>query len=125
MSISVSLLITALAIVESNMDPNAIGDDGEAVGILQITPIVIRDVNRIFGTDYTLEDRKNVQFSRNICNLYLSYYGDKYEEDTGFKKSPEALARIWNGGPYGYNKKYTKAYWLKVKKVIDYQKGEK
>ena len=116
---SVSKLLAALIIIESSGNPDAIGDDGEAVGCLQITPGVIKDVNRQFSTDFTLEDRYDVQHSRNIANLYLAYWGTKYEENTGFKANAEVYARIWNGGPNGWNKKSTDKYWNKVKEVLE------
>ncbi len=116
---NVSQLLAALILVESSGNPDAIGDNGKAVGVLQIHPIVIEDVNRIYGTDFTLEDRYEIQHSRNVANLYLAYWGYKYEENTGFQANTEVYARIWNGGPNGWNKKSTNKYWIKVKEVLD------
>ena len=116
---NVSQLLAALILVESSGNPDAIGDNGKAVGVLQIHPIVIEDVNRIYGTDFTLEDRYEINHSRNVANLYLAYWGYKYEENTGFQANTEVYARIWNGGPNGWNKKSTNKYWIKVKEVLD------
>jgi len=102
-------LIDALCIVESSNNPNAIGDGGQAVGILQIHPIMIRDVNRILGRDaYTLRDRLDPAKSRMICRVYLSHYGGTVEE----------MARKWNGGPRGHTKQATVRYWEKVRRVM-------
>jgi soluble lytic murein transglycosylase-like protein len=104
-------LIDALCIVESSNNPSAIGDGGQAVGILQIHPIMIKDVNRILGKDaYTLRDRLDPVKSRKICRVYLSHYGKGKQFDY--------LARIWNGGPSGWKKKCTEKYWLRVEKVL-------
>ena len=62
--ITLTELILALCLIESSLDPNAIGDGGEAVGILQIHECVILDVvvstaqNTISMTDMILCYRK-------------------------------------------------------------------
>lgn len=100
-------LLDALQTVESNGNANAIGDGGNAVGILQIHPCVVTDVNRIHGTRYTLSDRLDPAKARQIARLYLSHYC-KTDSD-------EANARTWNGGPKGAKKAATVAYWRRVK----------
>ena len=42
-------LITSLVQVESRGNSNAIGDNGKAIGCLQIHKGVVEDVNRIYG----------------------------------------------------------------------------
>jgi|TARA_R100000482_G_C5113545_1_gene141814 hypothetical protein len=118
---NISALLAALIAVESGGDPNAIGDDGEAVGVLQMHRGVIDDVNRIFGTDFIYDDRYEEQMSRTIAILYLSYWGGRFEDNTGMKVTAETYARIWNGGPNGWNKKSTDAYWQKVKEILEWQ----
>ena len=105
------LLILALIMVESGGDPNAIGDKGLAVGVLQIHPIMVRDVNRILGKDkYSLDDRYDRDKSIQMCKVYLTHYGKD--------KTTEQLARIWNGGPRGHLKEATKKYWIKVRREL-------
>lgn len=51
-----------LAIIwqESKANPNPKYSDGESEGILQITPIYVKEANRILGkSEYTLHDRRN------------------------------------------------------------------
>ena len=108
-----NLLIPVLMLVESGNDPNAVGDDGQAVGILQIHPCVIEDVNRIHKKNYTLADRFNVEKSEEICRLYLEHYCRYFRKPTA-----ETLACIWNGGPMGPKKEATKLYWYKVRLAI-------
>ena len=57
------VLLTAIRAVESanGLDPRAKGND------LQITPICVRDVNRIYGTSYTLKDITDRRRSEEIA----------------------------------------------------------
>ncbi len=114
----ITLLIPLLIQVESGGRADAVGDNGKAVGILQIHPIVVEDVNRIYQTKYTPADRLNKAKSMNICRLYLKYYGTRYQLKTGKKATLETLCRIWNGGPDGWKKQATIQYWKKVQKAM-------
>ena len=49
------VLEMAIAFTESRFDPDAVGKAHDS-GILQLTPIYVAEVNRVAGTDYTLED---------------------------------------------------------------------
>jgi soluble lytic murein transglycosylase-like protein len=111
--------ILALAIVESSMNPSAVGDGGDAVGLLQIHECVIQDVNRVYGTGYTAEDRKDPRDSVAICTRYIAYWGKHYTKLTGQPLTYEVCAKIWNGGAYGWRKTgkvgdRLDAYWEKV-----------
>lgn len=103
-------LFESICKVESNNNPNAVGDNGKAVGIVQIHPIMVDDVNRIIGSRrYSLADRTSVTKSREMFEIYINHYGK------GLSDSDKA--RIWNGGPRGHRKECTKAYALKVSAV--------
>lgn len=110
-------LIAALIVVESGGDNLAVGDQGKAIGCLQIHREVVMDVNRIYGTYYTWpESCFNRRHAINICKLYLAHYS---KPDSG----KEELARKWNGGgPLGHKKQSTLKYWLKVKNEIKTKK---
>jgi len=113
----INKLIPALIKVESNGNDNAIGDDGEAVGCLQLHKIYIDDVNRIYNTGTNLFDYKdayNRTKSIRITGAYLKYWGQHFEKINNKKCSLEDLARIHNGGPEGYKKPETVKYWEKV-----------
>ena len=104
-------LISALMIVESSNNDLAIGDQGRAIGCLQIHKAVVVDVNRITGSHYRHQDMTNRMQARAVCQAYLTHYGKN--------KTTEEQARIWNGGPQGHKKKTaTQAYWAKVKKNL-------
>lgn len=115
MNTIIALLIPALIMVESAADPAAIGDHGQAVGVLQIHPSTVADVNRITGAAYTLSDRLDADKSAAMCRAYLAHYGRAYQRRTGRAPNAETLARIWNGGPRGYAKTATAGYWRKVR----------
>jgi len=108
-------LIPLLMQIESNHNPNAIGDNGTAFGILQIREIYIKDVNRIYGTNFKVSDAYNVEKSIEITTLYLKHYGKRYEKLTGNTANMEILARIHNGGPNGFKKSATLPYLRKLK----------
>lgn len=67
------LFIRALMIVESENAPHAVGDNGKAVGVLQLWPGVIEDV-RTAGYDYSLADRYSPQKSVEIWKTWQSIY---------------------------------------------------
>ena len=104
-------LIPALERVESGGRADAIGDSGRAVGILQIWPEYVQDVNRISGKAYRLPDRYIPAKSREMARIYLMHYGKN--------KTMEQTARIHNGGPNGYKKPATLKYWAKVKRELN------
>lgn len=108
---TISNLISALMIVESSNNDMAIGDQGRAIGCLQIHRAVVLDVNRITGSHYRHQDMTNRAQARAVCEAYLKHYGKGC--------TTEQLARKWNGGgPAGDKKKATEAYWNKVRKHL-------
>ena len=108
---TLSNLISALIIVESSGNDLAIGDNGRAVGPLQIHRGVVQDVNRITGSHYQWQQMTNRAQARAVCEAYLTHYGKG--------KTTEEQARIWNAGPQGHKKKTaTQAYWLKVQRNL-------
>ena len=117
----IAMLISSLMIVESGGRADAIGDNGRAVGILQIHAECVQDVNRFAHTDYTLADRSDETKSKEICTKYLLHYGKRYKTKTGKEPTAEILARIWNGGPRGYKNERTRRYWQKVQAELKRQ----
>lgn len=124
-----SVLLAAIMQVESGGQPASFfnpirGDDGKAFGTYQIHKEVILDVNRLYSTNFQLHHADSASTAKNICQLYLVYWGARYEGATGRAPTYEVYARIWNGGPKGYSKNSTEVYWAKVKKEIDRIEGE-
>jgi hypothetical protein len=114
----VSDLIDALIVVESNGNESAVGDrhlGAPSIGVLQIRPIMVREVNRILklkNSDkrYSLKDRFNKEKS---IEMFMIWY-EFHHKDSDF----EAIARSWNGGPKGPKNPKTYNYWKKVENQL-------
>ncbi len=111
-------LIEAMAFVESGGNPATIGDINlgtPSVGLLQIRPIMVREVNRILrkqGLDkrFKNSDRRSGEKSIEMFNIWA----DAYHLNSSYEK----MARNWNGGPKGYKKSATAHYWKKVQNYV-------
>lgn len=89
------------------------GDGGKAKGILQQHTCIIQDVNEYLGEDrYTEKDRNDPVKAIEIFLYYQAKCGNK-------KLDPEMAARIWNGGPKGYEKASTLSYWKKIQEWMN------
>lgn len=105
-------LINAIATVESNNNPLAYNSSEDAIGILQIRPIMVREINNICNKcNFKHSDARSVIKSRNMFKIW--YHINDF-------RSFEIAARNWNGGYSGYKKSSTLNYWLRVKKHIKY-----
>lgn len=108
-------IINAIIQVESGGNPNARG--GNSVGILQITPVCVKQCNIILKTKgsskrYTMNDRYSIEKSKEMFILIQEYYNKRNDL--------ERAIRLWNGGP-GYTIKGTQKY---LDKVMRYYKKE-
>lgn len=112
-----SLLLAALVAVESGGNANAIGDSGQAVGVLQIHAAVVNDVNRFAGTNYTQADAKDPEVAQWMCRTYLEHYVTA--DRLGHTPTSEDFARCWNGGPNGWRKPATLGYWARVRRHMN------
>ena len=117
-------LVTALIFVESRGNDSAIGDrhlvGNEAVGALQIRPIMVREVNRILKIQksdklFTLKDR----FDRNKSIEMFYVWKNYHHRDS----EVEVIARNWNGGPKGFRLNRTVKYWNKVENQLNQENG--
>ena len=113
-------LVFALILVESRGNDSAIGDrhlvGNEAVGALQIRPIMVKEVNRILKIQkidkrFTLKDRFERDKSIEMFYIWKNYH----HKDSDY----ETIARNWNGGPKGYKLDRTVKYWNKVEKQLN------
>ena len=111
-------VINAIIQVESKGNAKAHNPNGDCCGILQITRVLVRDVNeylKIKGSSkrYTLADRYNVQKSKEMFILYQERHNPGH--------NVEKAIRIWNGGPYYYKGKAgkTDGYYRKVMKYYN------
>lgn len=106
-------LIKVLCKVESDNNPNAIGDNGRAYGMLQIHKVYVTDVNHIFGTTYSHRDMFIPEKAEDVCTKYLGYYAYKYWKLNKKVPSEENIVKMHNGGPLGYKNPNTDKYWNK------------
>ena len=113
-------LVSALIFVESRGNDSAIGDKhlvgNEAVGALQIRPIMVKEVNRILKIQkinkrFTLKDRFERDKSIEMFYIWKNYH----HKDSDY----ETIARNWNGGPKGYKLNRTVKYWNKVENQLN------
>ena len=110
-------LLDALIQVESNGNDKAIGDNGKAIGCLQIWKIYWTDAVERSGLGGNYVDCMRRDYSKCVVRAYMARYGKLWWNTLdGF--NAEKIARIHNGGPKGYKKKATNAYWRKVEKVL-------
>lgn len=110
-----SILAAVLISVESEGNTKANGANSEA-GCLQITPVLVQDVNRFAKTHYQLANRYDKDDSLAMFFLYSRHYAT-YER-LNREPTPEDVARMWNGGPNGHKRKATKVYWKKVRSEL-------
>ena len=73
------IFLQALVMVESEGNPNAVGKTND-VGILQITPIYVREVNRILKEErYNLEDRRDPDKSVEMFTVMQDYWNPEHD----------------------------------------------
>ena len=103
-------VIDAIIAVESEGNAKAIDYSGRSCGILQITPVLVKECNRILKIlkstkRYVLGDRFNAAKSKEMFLLYQSFYNPQNDV--------EKAIRSWNGGP-NYSNRGTERYYQKV-----------
>lgn len=79
------IFVEALIQVESEGKADAVGKTND-VGILQITPIYVKDVNRILGEEkYDLSCRTDTEKSLEMFEILQSHYNPKKDIDKAIK----------------------------------------
>ena len=101
-------VMDAIIQVESEGNPNAVS--GNSVGVMQITPILVKDCNDILKKQksskrYTMADRYSVEKSKEMFLIIQKYYNPE--------NNIEKAIRLWNGG-VNYKTKATNRYYKKV-----------
>ena len=105
-----SPVIDAIIEVESEGNAKAVDKSGKSCGILQITPILVKECNRIqelknSSRRYVMADRFSVEKSKEMFLLYQSFYNPQ--------NNVEQAIRSWNGG-MNYTRRGTQRYFEKV-----------
>ena len=110
-------LLDALIQVESSGNDKAIGDNGNAIGCLQIWKVYWIDATERSGIGGSYKDCFNRDYAKRIVNAYMKRYArEAWTSPTKF--DAEKCARIHNGGPRGHTKKTTDKYWNKVRRLL-------
>jgi soluble lytic murein transglycosylase-like protein len=120
---TVTDVIIAIEKVESNQNPYAINKKENALGCLQIRPIMIADYNRITGEDLPHDIAYNKAMAYIIAQEIFFHYMKGIE-----KPNAKHLAFIWNGGGSAWRRvdaprddlkqKKLEIYWAKVQKHL-------
>ena len=97
-------VMDAIILVESEGNPKAVS--GNSVGVMQITPILVKECNNILEKQkskkrYTMNDRFSVEKSK---EMFLFFNPEN---------NVEKAIRSWNGG-VKYSVKATNKYYRKV-----------
>lgn len=105
-------VIKAIIKIESNGNHNAVSKCGRYVGPMQISKVLVDDVNiylRMKKTNkrFTYQDRFNLEKSKEMFYLIQ----ERYNKSNNIEKA----VRIWNGG-CGYSIKSTNGYYQKFLK---------
>jgi len=119
-SVTITDVIYAIEEVESNRNPYAINKKENALGCLQIRPIMIADYNRITGEDLAHDVVYNRSMAYIIASTIFNYYIKGIENPNA-----KHLAFIWNGGGSAWKRvdnpqkdrkqKMLDSYWEKVR----------
>ena len=111
---SMEHLLAALITVESSGN-NEKACNGK-LGCLQISPVVVEQVNRHYGTSFKETDALNRYKAKEIVEKYIRMTA--LPERIGRIPTDEDKARIWKGGLKGYKRQDTKPYWKKVNREL-------
>ncbi len=102
------------AIIQVESGGNAKAVSGNSVGVMQITPILVRECNKILKNRksdkrFTMNDRYSVEKSKEMFLLIQSHHNKTNDV--------EKAIRTWNGGP-NYSIKATNRYFAKVMRLL-------
>jgi hypothetical protein len=102
------------AIIQVESSGNRHAKNGNQVGAMQITPILVKDCNNILKQRkskkrYTLEDRFSIEKSKEMFLLIQSWYNPH--------NNVEKAIRSWNGGA-NYSVRGTQKYFEKVLRAM-------
>jgi muramidase (phage lysozyme) len=115
-------VLSAMRIVESNNNPNAVGDNGNAIGVYQVWDSYWKDATEFSGIRGVYKDCYNPNYADRIVRSYMKRYAN--EKRLGREVTMEDIARIHNGGPRavwatGKKKNNLDAYWAEVQKELN------
>ena len=107
--------------VYPNSSPNVTGDNGKAFGLYQITPVMVKDYNRITGKEVLHEDCFDPKVSKEIAYEVLTHYS-KHIERLGVELTVKHWLFIWNGGGGAWKRVYQPVHDRKQLRLEAYAK---
>lgn len=90
-----NLIIAAFVLVETSGDWTAIGDQGRALGGLQIHEIMVRHYNQATGARLKHTDARDPRTAARIASWYFGHCRARY----GRALTVAELYQCWNAGP--------------------------
>jgi hypothetical protein len=109
--------LDAIAQVESGGRDDAVGDNGKAIGRMQIWRVYWQDAIEHCRAlqDATYEDVTERVYAERILVAYMLRYCPQAVAD----KDYERMSRVHNGGPRGHRKEATLGYWSRVSRALE------
>ena len=108
-------VMNAIIAVESKGDPKAHNPVGDCAGILQITPILVKDCNNLLKEKkstkrYTKADRYNASKSKEMFVLMQEKYNPEHNIEKAIRCWNSGFGKGWKNRSTGYYKKVMKYY---------------
>lgn len=113
--LSATPLINAIEAVESGGNRLARSTASHALGPLQVTPVVVDDVNRVYHLKLRHSDMTDPHRSRLVFLRYMDMYATV--ERLGRDATDRDRALIWRHGPDGWKRKES-GYWTRIQNLL-------
>lgn len=109
-------VMNAIIAVESEGNPKAHNPNGNCAGILQITPILVKECNNLLKQKkstkrYTIGDRYNAQKSKEMFIFLQEHFNPEANVEKAIKQwNCGFYTKDWKSKSIGYYKKVMKHY---------------
>tara|TARA_R100001510_G_C7654780_1_gene213598 strand:- start:1141 stop:1572 length:432 start_codon:yes stop_codon:yes gene_type:complete len=115
-------VLAAIRIVESNNNPDAVGDSGNAIGVYQIWRVYHQDAVEFSKIGGEYRDCFDPAYADKVVRAYMGRYAT--ERRLGRAVTQRDIAVMHNGGPRavwakGKKKENLDRYWAKVKMELN------
>jgi soluble lytic murein transglycosylase-like protein len=94
-----SVSLKAIAQIESNGNPKAVGDKGRAFGLYQLHKEPIEDYNRHFKADFKHSEAFNPKVATKVANWYINQEIPRQLKRHRIKDTIPHRLEAWNRGP--------------------------
>lgn len=84
-------LMLAIAFTESRFNPDAVGKAGD-YGCLQITPVYVREANRVSGANYSHEDAFDIEMSLAMFSAIQDEYNPQRDMELAIRLHNKSAA---------------------------------